>query len=240
MEERLQKIVAHAGIASRRKAEVLIRQGRVTVNGRIVTRLGSKADPDQDHIKVDGRLIRSEAKIYYALNKPQGVISSARDPRGRPVVTELVPKEMRVYPAGRLDFDSEGLILLTNDGEVAEAVTRAGSVSKVYRVKLSGQPGEEELNHLRAGIRLSDGTQLARCEIRLLRADKSCWFEVVLKQGRNRQIRRMFDQIGFRVMRIRRVAIGPIRLRNLRPGEYRKLDEREIQELSKVLRGRKD
>jgi len=231
MEERVQKIVARAGVASRRKAEQLIREGRVTVNGKAVTELGTKADPERDHIKVDNRLLRPEELVYFVLNKPRGVVSSVSDPRGRRVVTDFVQSGARIYPAGRLDYASEGLLILTNDGDLARKITRAGHLSKVYRVKVAGRPSAEKLDRLRKGLRLPDGETFGSCEIQLLKAGDNCWYQVVLKQGRNRQIRRMFEAVGHFVMRLRRTGIGPVELGNLAPGQWRRLTRGELSRL---------
>jgi len=228
--ERLQKILSAAGIASRRKAEVLITEGRVTVNGQIVKELGTKADPLGDHIKVDGKLIkRFPEKVYVLLNKPQQVISSMSDPQGRSKVTELVRVGARVYPVGRLDYRSEGLLLLTNDGEFARIVSSAGEhIPKVYHVKVRSTPDHNTLTRLRAGIRLKDGTELARTRIRLLKEGNNSWYEVTLTQGRNQQIRKMFEAVGHPVMKLRRVAIGFLTDERLKVGQYRMLTEREV------------
>lgn len=228
MLERLQKVVAAAGVASRRKAEQLILEGRVSVNGQTVTRLGTKVDPRQDHVKVDGKLIRPEPLEYFIVNKPQGVLSAASDASNRPLVTQLVRSKRRLYPVGRLDFQSEGLLILTNDGEFTRGITRAGHLEKVYQVKVHGQPSQEKLDRLCRGMSI-EGEQFARCEIRELKRARNCWFEVVLWEGRNRQIRRMFEHVGHRVMRVRRTAIGPLVLGDLPPGGHRKLTSRELQ-----------
>ncbi len=236
--ERLQKIIARAGVASRRKAEELIRQGRVTVNGRQVTELGVKADPHRDHIKVDGRLLQPEPLVYFAVHKPAGVLSAVSDPEGRRVVTELVPCRFRLYPAGRLDYESEGLMVLTNDGGMARGLTRAGTLPKVYQVKVAGRPAEARLDLLRRGLSLSEHETFAPCTIRCLKDAPNMWFEVVLREGRNRQIRRMFEAIGCWVMRLRRVAIGPLTLAGLKPGQWRELTEREVHQLRQAMTGR--
>lgn len=228
MEERLQKVIARSGITSRRKAEKLILEGKVAVNGEIVQELGCKADPQRDHIRVSGKLIHLEGLEYLALNKPPGVLTAVSDPGGRPVVTDFVSSRWRIYPAGRLDFNSEGLVILTNDGKLARAVTTAGSVSKVYRVKVRGRPTRKDIGLLRRGIRVDSNLRYARCRIRTLKVANNCWYEVTLKQGRNRQIRRMFEFIEHPVMRLRRIAIGPVALGTLRPGKARKLSQREV------------
>lgn len=230
MRERLQKLIAHAGIASRRKAERLIQRGEVTVNGRVVTQLGTKVDPARDHVKVAGKLIRPEPLESFAVYKPRAVLCAASDPRGRPLVTTLIRSGKRLYPAGRLDFDSEGLVIVTNDGELAAAVTRAGTHRKTYRVKVRGSPADAQIARLAAGIRL-DGEQLAPCSIRPLKRANNSWLEVRLTQGKNRQIRRMFASIGCPVMRLRRIAVGPVQLGDLKPGGYRRLTPQEVEAL---------
>lgn len=235
MAERLQKIISTAGIASRRKAEILIRDGRVTVNGELVRTLGTKADPFRDHIKVDGKLIRQlPPKVYLLLNKPKGVISSLADPQGRIKVTDLVKTKERVYPVGRLDFNTEGLILLTNDGGFARIVSSAGAhIPKVYHVKVKGKPELTSLTRLREGLRLKDGRQLAPSKIRPLREGSNSWYEVTLTQGKNQQIRKMFETVGHRVLKLRRVAIGFLTASGLPVGAFRRLTEPEV---ARILR----
>ncbi|MBA3247482.1 MAG: pseudouridine synthase [Pyrinomonadaceae bacterium] len=238
MEERLQKLIAQAGIASRRHAEEMIAAGEVTINGQVVTELGTKADPARDHIKVRGRLINpllaGREKIYVLLNKPRGYLTSAADPEGRPLVTELVPASLgRLFPVGRLDFNTEGLLLLTNDGDFANYITAArNGVAKVYEVKAKGVPAPEGIERLRRGIRLDDGEKTAPAQITQTGETKTnSWFEVVLHEGRNQQIRRMFDQIGHSVLKLRRVAIGHVRDERLKPKEWRRLSAAEIKQL---------
>lgn len=239
--ERLQKIIANAGLTSRRKAEDLILQGRVTVNGKVVTALGTRADPVRDHIKVDGKLLRKvPSKRYVLLNKPRQVISSVADPVGRVKVGDLVKIKEKVYPVGRLDYNTEGLILLTNDGEFASIASSAGEhLPKVYEVKIRSQPDEVTLMRLRAGIRLKDGTQLARCRILPLREGNNSWFEVTLTQGKNRQIRQMFEAVGHPVMKLRRKRIGFLTDEGLAPGEYRFLTEAEVARILRAGEGLK-
>jgi 23S rRNA pseudouridine2605 synthase len=230
MEERLQKILAHAGIASRRHAEEMIQQGRVSVNGSIVTELGTKADPHDDVIKVDGKKIRSEARpVYVLLYKPKNVMSTSSDPEGRPTVLDYVGGKVkeRIYPVGRLDFGSEGLIILTNDGEFTKSMTQAGVVPKVYHVKVAGKPTEETLEKLRRGI-FVDGKRLAACGIEALSGGDNPWFEVTLHQGRNQQIRRMFLVTGHPVEKLRRVRIGFLGDDKLKSGEWRFLTDQEV------------
>lgn len=234
MKERLQKVIARAGVVSRRKAEELIREGHVAVNGNVITALGAQADVRKDRIEVDGRAVRSEPLEYYLLNKPCNVLSSTSDPLDRPVVTQLIKSQRRLYPIGRLDFQSEGLIILTNDGELTHRVTDAGAVEKVYRVKVRGRPLEEKLEQLREGIKVGR-EQWGKCRISAVKEANHSWYEVALREGRNRQIRRMFERIGHRVMRLRRIAIGPVRLGNLPVGRYRKMTAREVRSLKAGL-----
>ena len=234
-EERLQKIIAAAGLASRRQAEILIQQGRVTVNGKIVTQLGAKADPGRDHVKVDGKLIHESArKVYILLNKPRGVICSVADPQGRAKVTDLVNVRTKIFPVGRLDYNTEGLIVLTNDGEFSRIVQAAGKhMPKVYQAKVRSTPGGPELDRLRDGMRLKTGVQLAPCRIKPLKESTNSWYEITLIQGRNRQIRDMFEAIGHPVVKLRRVRVGFLTDRNLAPGHYRNLTPGEV---ARVLR----
>jgi len=230
MQERLQKILAHAGIASRRKAEEIITEGRVTVNGKVVTELGTRADPDSDAIRLDGKRIHISSRyVYVLLNKPKNVMSTSTDPLDRPTVMEYVGRiKQRVYPVGRLDFASEGLILLTNDGDFTKWMTKAGVVPKVYHVKVSGKPDEPLLSKLRRGIYL-DGERLAPCEITPLNEAENPWFEVTLHQGRNQQIRKMFGVSGHPVEKLRRVRIGFLEDRKLKSGAWRYLNEKEVE-----------
>jgi 23S rRNA pseudouridine2605 synthase len=232
-EERLQKIIAAAGLASRRKAEILIREGKVSVNGKVITELGAKAIASRDYIKVDGKLIRAfPEKIYILLNKPRHVICSASDPQGRIKVTDLVHTPVKIYPVGRLDYNSEGLILLTNDGEFARIVTSAGShLPKTYLAKVQSMPRESDLARLRKGIRLKDGTKLAPCKILPLKEGNNPWFEIILTQGKNRQIRDMFDSIGHSVLKLRRTRIGFLADDRLASGQYRKLTANEVERI---------
>jgi 23S rRNA pseudouridine2605 synthase len=230
MQERLQKILAHAGVASRRHAEELIQHGRVSVNGHVITELGSKADPSEDVIKVDGRKLRpAQRHVYILLHKPKNIMSTSDDPAGRPTVVEYVKGKLkeRVYPVGRLDFASEGLIILTNDGEFTKHMTKAGVVPKTYHVKVAGLPAQRELDRLRRGPYI-DNERLAPCEIKQLKSGDNPWFEVTLHQGRNQQIRRMFQAIGHPVEKLRRVRIGFLEDEKLRPGQWRFLTDQEV------------
>jgi 23S rRNA pseudouridine2605 synthase len=238
--ERLQKLIAAAGIASRRHAEELITAGRVTVNGEVVKELGTKADPQKDHIKVNGKLINpqlhSREKVYVLLNKPKGYLSSVSDPEGRPLVTELLPPSLgKLHPVGRLDFNTEGLLLLTNDGDFTNYVTAARNrVEKVYEVKVKGVPAESGIARLRRGITLEDGTRTAPAKITLLNETQTnAWYEVLLHQGRNQQVRRMFELIGHSVLKLRRTRIGFLKDENLKPGYFRLLSPGEVTRMMK-------
>lgn len=240
MLERLQKIIANAGITSRRGAEELMLTRKVTVNGRIVTELGTKADPQRDHIKVDGKLIQPSltgSKRYFLVNKTKGLLSAVSDPKYRPLVMELLPPPLRrgVHPVGRLDYNTEGLIILTNDGDFTKLLTQAGKVEKVYHVKVKGTPSDEQIERLRRGIRIG-GTQTAPAnieEIERTREGGNTWYEVILIQGRNQQIRKMFDATGHSVTKLRRVKIGHLSDRGLAPGHYRELTQAEVDAFSK-------
>jgi 23S rRNA pseudouridine2605 synthase len=241
MQERLQKLIAQAGIASRRRAEELIEAGLVTVNGDIVRELGTKADPETDHIKVNGKLINKllekRANAYVLLNKPKGYLSSAADPEGRKLVTDLVKGFGKLFPVGRLDFNTEGLIILTNDGDFSNFIAASKSVPKVYEVKVKGIPSENAVNKLRRGIQLEDGFKTAPAEIKTLKStDKNGWFEVTLYEGHNQQIRKMFDAIGNSVVKLRRIAIGNISEDKMPIGAYRLLDENEVKQLLKPFK----
>jgi 23S rRNA pseudouridine2605 synthase len=235
-EERLQKIIAAAGIASRRRAEELIKSGAVSVNGQTVTALGSKADSERDHIRVNGKLLRrAEHHIYLLMNKPKGYVTTVRDPEGRPTVMDLVRGiRARVYPVGRLDYASEGLLLLTNDGELAHRLTLAAShVPKTYLVKIAGTPPNESIAKLRQGLTIASEhgrVRTASVKIRPLRAGANPWYEVTLIEGRNRQIRRMFEEVGHHVEKIKRVRYGPLSL-DLPAGHFRRLSLREVEKL---------
>ena len=233
MRERLQKIIAAAGVTSRRKAEELIRQGRVTVNGVIVTELGSKADPYHDHIKVDGRLLRGTARhVYLLLNKPPGYVSTVSDPEHRPTVLSLVRSiKERVYPVGRLDYHSSGLILLTNDGELANfLMSRKSRIPRTYHVKLEGRPEPAGLQKLEQGIVL-DGQRTAPAQIRRLLVRDKPWYEVTLVEGRYHQVRRMFERVGQPVIKLKRTRIAFLTDQGLSLGQFRNLKQAEVKRL---------
>jgi len=272
--ERLQKIIATAGIASRRKAEEMITSGLVEVNGQIVTELGTKADPERDHIRVNGKLLRgAERHMYLLMNKPRGYVTTARDPEGRPTVLDLLRGiHARVYPVGRLDYGSEGLLLLTNDGNLAYRLMKAAShVPKVYLVKIAGKPEEAALERIRRGFMIAEGgkfraasnersdkevynraregarnttrsfehkparrVKTAPAKVRIVREADNPWYEITLTQGKNRQIRRMFEEIGHHVEKIKRVRYGPLAL-DVPPGEFRRLEMREVQKLKAAV-----
>jgi 23S rRNA pseudouridine2605 synthase len=286
--ERLQKIIAAAGIASRRKAEEMITSGMVEVNGQTITELGSKADPERDHIRVNGKLLRgAERQVYLLMNKPKGYVTTVSDPEGRPTVMNLLRGiRERVYPVGRLDYVSEGLLLLTNDGELAHGLTRASShVQKVYLVKVAGVPDEAGLQRLRRGLMIPEGrveaasdsgragaenderstafgskgvrneglaktrtfrasrgpraskaverVRTAPAKIRLVRESDNPWYEVTLIEGKNRQLRKMFEEIGHHVEKIKRVRYGPLAL-DVPPGKFRRLSFGEVGKLKQA------
>ncbi|MUT65523.1 pseudouridine synthase [Paenibacillus sp. NEAU-GSW1] len=236
--ERLQKILAQAGIASRRKCEEMILAGQVEVNGEKVTTLGVKADPAADVITVNGKPIRSEKKIYVMLNKPKGVITSAKDPQGRKVVADFLPgiKE-RVYPVGRLDYDTEGLLLLTNDGEFANLLTHPRHhVPKMYYATVEGVPHGSLLEQLKKGIMLEDGmTAPAELEYQDVDTEKNqSTIRITIHEGRNRQVRRMFEAIKHPVIRLRRVKFGELGLQTLARGQFRHLTPVEVKELKEM------
>ncbi len=257
--ERLQKIIAAAGIASRRKAEELITGGLVSVNGQVVTELGTKADPATDRIKVAGKALQGpERHVYLLLHKPKGYVTTVSDPEKRPTVMDLVRVVgARLYPVGRLDYLSEGLLLLTNDGALAQKLTHASShVPKTYLVKVSGKPTEDEIKKLRVGVflpaetkplktregneqrRRSQAVRTGPVQIELLRDAANPWYEITLIEGRNRQIRRMFEQIGHHVEKIKRVRYGPLQL-DVEVGQFRHLTSSEVAQLKGATQGSK-
>jgi len=233
MKERLNLILARAGIASRRKADDIIKTGRVMVNGKVITELGSKADIDEDDIRVDGKLIRVAGQKYYILlNKPRGYVSSLSDQKGRPLVTDLIKGiKARLFPVGRLDINTEGLLLLTNDGQFALRIThpRYGCL-KVYKAKVRGKPSNKVLERLQKGIKIGKDFCAAE-EIRLLKSNNNSWLQVSLKEGKKNEIRQMFSLVGHPVVKLRRIAISFLKLRNLPLGEYRHLTKAEVERL---------
>ena len=236
-EERLQKIISQAGVTSRRQAEKYILDGRVSVNGDIVTELGSKADLERDHIKVDGKLLRApKRQVYLALHKPNNTVTTVSDPQHRATVMDLIRgvKE-RVYPVGRLDYHSEGLLLLTNDGELANAITSAAThLPKTYLVKANGALTSDQEQKFRQGVPLS-GRRTMPAGLKIIHDAANPWYEVRLYEGRNNQIRLMFKHFGKLVEKLRRVRIGPLELGALKPGEFRHLSVEEVQKLKRAV-----
>jgi pseudouridine synthase len=243
MQMRLQKILSAAGIASRRAAEVLIQEGRVTLNGQTVTALGTKADPDTDDVRVDGRRVRAtQQRRYILLYKPRGYITSRSDPQQRPTVIDLLAKggvREYVYPVGRLDYDSEGLLLLTSDGDLAARLTHPRhGVPREYQVQVKGVPDRRAIQRLSKGVRL-EGRRTAPAGVKLVKVldedeGPRAVLSFVLREGRNRQVRDMCDAIGHPVIRLRRVRIGPISDEHIRPGEFRDLSGREVAQLKRA------
>jgi 23S rRNA pseudouridine2605 synthase len=235
--QRLQKVLAAAGISSRRECEELIRDGRVEVDRQVVTEMGARVDPARQEIRVDGVVLPRPKLVYYALNKPAGVVSTNRDPDGRPRVIDLIPSEQRLFPVGRLDRGSEGLMLVTNDGELANQLTHPRyGVEKTYAVRVAGDMELETLKSLRKGIRLAEG--LARVTaIRVKKRHKqSTDLEIVLREGRNREIRRILARVGHKVLKLTRIAMGTLRLGELPTGAYRPLSHQELRALRNCIR----
>ena len=235
--ERLQKIIAAAGVASRRKAEELISSGHVQVNGKVVMELGTKADAEADHIRVNGKLIHAaERHVYLLLNKPKGYVTTVSDPEERPTVMDLVKGVRgRVYPVGRLDYASEGLLLMTNDGDLAHTLMKAAlHVAKTYLVKVAGVPKEDAIAKLRSGLSIAtdEGKRVRTSPaiVKIIKEGPNPWYEITLIEGRNRQIRRMFEAVGHHVEKIKRVKFGPLTL-DVPPGEFRSLTLKEIERL---------
>ena len=241
-EERLHKVLARAGIASRRHVEQMMTAGRIKVNGKIVKELGAQIDPDKDHVFVDGRRVKIAAdqvgeRVYFLLNKPVKVLSTAKDEQGRKTVLDVVvgASEGRIYPVGRLDYDAEGALLLTNDGELTNLLIHPKhKVPKIYMVKVKGVPTEEQLAKLRRGIYLEDGPT-GPCQIEVIKKAKvNTWVQVILTQGKNRQIKRMFWRIGHPVQRLVRTHFAGISTEGLEIGKYRALTKRELIHLQQV------
>ncbi len=232
---RLQKAIADAGVASRREAEDLIREGLVTVNGKVITNLGTQVDPEHCHIKVRGKLIQSQQKkVYLALNKPIGYVTTLKDPQNRPTIMEFIRGiKARVFPVGRLDYNSEGLIILTNDGELANEIMHPRHhMPKTYLVKVKGKLAPSKLDKLQRGIRLPDGLT-APAQIQKVRSlPANTFLEITIHEGRKRQIRRMFEKLGHSVLKLKRIRIGPVYLGDLPPGKFRKLNPSEIKRLT--------
>lgn len=234
MQERLQKILSRAGIASRRGAEEVMLHGRVTVNGETIRELGTKADIQTDDVRVDGVRIRPPKQpVYLVLNKPKGVVSTRHDPEGRPTVMSLVPAVAGLFPVGRLDVTTEGLILLTSDGDFAQRVSHPSyEVPRVYEAKVRGVPGAETLARLKRGV-LVEGERMAVDRARLLESHNNSWVEVTLHEGKHHEVKRLLQAVGHPVSKLRRVALGPVTTRGLKPGQFRELTPREIHALSR-------
>lgn len=234
MKERLQKIIAAAGISSRRAAETMIMEGRVTVNNEVVTQLGVKADIERDDIRVNGALIHPEtSKVYLMLNKPKGYMTTLHDPQGRPVVTDLLTGvSERIFPVGRLDYDSEGLLLMTNDGDFSLKIQHPRfRIPKTYMVKIEGTLTAHDIRALSRGIKLTDGI-FKPDSVRILRTNvKSCWLTLRMAEGRKRVIRRVFQSLGYPVVRLIRTAVSDVGLGSLKAGTFRYLTEKEVQSL---------
>ena len=257
--DRLQKILAQAGIASRRKAEEIILAGRVQVNGKVVNTLGTRHDATRDHIRVDGKLLEGpQQQRYYMVNKPRGYVTTLDDPEGRPTVMELMKQkhgphgdQVRLYPVGRLDYLSEGLLLMTNDGNLANSLSKAATgVEKTYLVKISGVPPDSGLEQIRRGIMIDRGRLnevrsgrrdrviTSPAKVELVRGGDNPWYELTLTEGRNRQIRKMFEEIGHHVEKIRRIGYGALRL-DVAPGQFRELTPGEVTALDRAAKGKK-
>ncbi len=238
-EVRLQKVIAQAGVASRRKAEAMIAEGRVSVNGRTVRELGVRVDPQRDHVKVDGRHLKpSPPPVYLILHKPKGYVSSLNDPAGRPTISDLLAGvRLRVFPVGRLDFESEGLMLLTNHGEMAERLLHPRyHVPKTYLTKVKGVLSREKIAVLERGIGLEEGQTKPATVKKMGIATENSWLEITISEGRKHQIRRMLEAVGHPVLKLKRVRFGPLALGGLPPGRYRYLTDQEANALRSVMR----
>jgi 23S rRNA pseudouridine2605 synthase len=229
--ERLQKIIAASGLTSRRKAEELIKDGKVKVNGKVITELGTKVNPS-DTIEVNNKILEKEVKEYYLLNKPRGVITSTKDDKERKTVVDLIPTSARIYPVGRLDYDTTGALLLTNDGEFANIIMHPTSeIDKVYLAKLEGIIKGEQINLLKDGIMLDD-VLVKASRVKLKKVNKesnTCLVEITIHEGKNHQVKRMFEAVGYHVEKLTRKRVGIFDINNLKSGEYRKLTPKEVQ-----------
>jgi 23S rRNA pseudouridine2605 synthase len=239
---RLQKLIASTGLSSRRKAEMLIAAGRVSVNGKVVTELGTKVDPERDHVKVDGKHLTSpQPFVYLLLNKPKNVMSTLDDPGGRDTVKDFLHGvSVRVFPVGRLDFDSEGLMLLTNNGELAQALLHPRyHVPKTYLIKVKKVLTDEEIKTLERGIRLEDGMTGPAHVKKVKKAEQNSWLELTIREGRKHQVKRMLEAVGHPVIKLLRIRMGPLSLGNLPPGEFRFLTDREANALRELVEERR-
>ncbi|MCB9072880.1 MAG: rRNA pseudouridine synthase [Bdellovibrionaceae bacterium] len=231
---RLNKFLADSGIASRRKADELIENGEITINGKKVFELGVRVDPSQDRILYKGKPVKEQNRfVYYVFNKPRSVVTTTSDPHGRPTVIDYFKKStLRLFPVGRLDWDAEGLILITNDGEFAHKVIHPEKgVLKTYHAKLSGQPSDQQLEKLRRGVSIEGGGKVAAVHTRRLPnkgSDKKSWIELSIKEGKNHQVKKMFQKINFDVEKLRRVAIGGLKLGGLKPGDFKELNAEDF------------
>ena len=229
--ERLQKVIAASGLTSRRKAEEMIKQGKVKVNGKVVTELGTKVN-SSDEIIVENKILEKETKEYYLLNKPRGVITSTNDDKGRKIVTEYINTSARIFPVGRLDYDTTGVLLLTNDGEFANILTHPkNNIEKVYLAKLEGIIKKEQIDELKEGV-LLDNVLVKASRVKLRKVNKesnSCMVEITIHEGKNHQVKRMFESVGYRVDKLTRKRLDIFTTENLKSGEYRKLTPKEVQ-----------
>jgi 23S rRNA pseudouridine2605 synthase len=240
---RLQKVIADSGLASRRKAEELIAQGRVTVNGQVVCELGTKVDPEKDHVKVDGRHLKpAPPQTFLMLNKPRNIVSTMSDPEGRMTIADLLPGvRMRVFPVGRLDFDSEGLVLLTNDGNLAQRLLHPRHhVPKTYLIKVKGLLAPEHIEALEKGVMLDDGRTGPAVVRKVGKATENSWLEITIYEGRKHQVKRMLDAVNHPVLKLKRVKFGPVALGDLPTGRYRYLTDREANAVRELARERQD
>lgn len=238
---RLQKLIAGAGLASRRKAEALISAGRVTVNGKVVTELGTKVDPARDHVKVDGKhLSQAQPYVYLILNKPKNVMSTLDDPGGRPTVKDFLRGvSVRVFPVGRLDFDSEGLMLLTNHGDLAQALLHPRYyVPKTYLIKVKSVLTDDEIKQLERGVRLADGMTSPASVKKVRKVEQNSWLEITIHEGRTHQVKRMLEAVGHPVLKLMRIKMGPLVLGDLEAGEFRFLEDHEANALRELVEGR--
>jgi 23S rRNA pseudouridine2605 synthase len=235
---RLQRFLAQAGVASRRKSEELIQAGRVAVNGKVVKELGTRVDPRQDRVTFDGRRVTPERHVWLLLNKPDACVSTADDPEGRQTVLDVLgPQEARVYPVGRLDYHTQGVLLLTNDGALAEALTHPrNQLLRAYHVKVKGVFDPGRLEPLRSGVTLDSGETVSAKVALMGATGKHTWIEMVLTQGLNRQVHRMLEAVGLEVLKLVRVAFGPLTAEDLPPGRYRELTQREVTRLREAVR----
>jgi 23S rRNA pseudouridine2605 synthase len=241
MQVRLQKVIAASGLASRRKAEAIITEGRVTVNGQVVRELGTRVDTERDHVKVDGRHLKAiEPHAYLILHKPKGYVSSLSDPEDRPTISDLLPGvRLRVFPVGRLDFDSEGLLLLTNHGELAQALLHPRyHVPKVYLIKVKGALTDEKISQLQRGVKLEDGMTGPAVVQKVRKTAENSWLEITIHEGRKHQVKRMLETVGHPVLKLKRTKFGPILLGDLPPGQYRYLTDREANSLRHLFKSR--